>query len=184
MQLNVKYRSWSCQGSQKLQNNASSHYPTTIFALCIYFLQYETPLFRVHVFGMRRLIHTSSLSWSQNLNFRLGDLRCGKRRGLAFYARISCLRFCTICASIVLIVLVSIMPIITTNMLAIQIVFCWQPAASFKVPDWPFLNQIHPIRFLSLWNCQAFKLPNAKIWKQNLFSSFRYSENCFKSLEP
>ena len=33
--------SWSCQDSQKLQNNASSHYPTTIFALCIYFLQYR-----------------------------------------------------------------------------------------------------------------------------------------------
>ena len=42
--LNVKYRSWSYQDSQKLQNNASSHYPTTIFALCIYFLQYEHPL--------------------------------------------------------------------------------------------------------------------------------------------
>ena len=70
MRLNVKYRSWSCQNSQKLQNNASSHYPTTIFALCIYFLQYENPTFRIHVFRTRRLIHTPSLSWLQNLNFK------------------------------------------------------------------------------------------------------------------
>ena len=64
---------------------------------------------------------------------------------------------------------------------------CWQVWESrnacqlsfFKVPDWPFLRQIHPIRFFSLWNCQAFKLPIAKIWKQNLFSFFRYSESCF-----
>ena len=70
VQVNVKYRSWSCQDSQKLQNNASSHYPTTIFALCIYFLQYETPLFRIHVFRTRRHIHTPSSSWLQNSNFK------------------------------------------------------------------------------------------------------------------
>ena len=87
--LNAKYRSWSCQDSQQLQNNASSHYPTTIFALCIYFLQYETPLFRIHVFRTRRPIHTS---WLQNLNFKIGALRHEKRRGLAFYTRTSCLR--------------------------------------------------------------------------------------------
>ena len=46
----LQYRSWSFQDSQKLQNNASSHYTTTILELCIYFLQYETPLFRIHVF--------------------------------------------------------------------------------------------------------------------------------------
>ena len=56
MQVNdVKYRSCSCRDSQKLQNNASSHYPTTIFALCIYFLQYQAPLHRIHVFRTRRL---------------------------------------------------------------------------------------------------------------------------------
>ena len=87
--LNVKYRSWSCQDSQKLQNNASSHYPATIFALCIYFLQYETPLFRIYAFRTRRLIHTS---WLQNLNFKLGALRQEKRRGLAFYTGTSCLK--------------------------------------------------------------------------------------------
>ena len=92
MQVNVKYRSWSCQNSQKLQNNASSHYPTTIFALCIYFSQYETPLFRIHVFRTRRLTHTPSLSWLQNLNFKFGALRREKRRGLAFYTRTSCLK--------------------------------------------------------------------------------------------
>ena len=91
MQVNVKYRSCCCQDSQKLQNNASSHYPTTIFALCIYFLQYETPHFRIHVFRTRRLIHTPSLSWLQNLNFKFGALRREKRRGLAFYTRTSCL---------------------------------------------------------------------------------------------
>ena len=81
--MNVKYRSWSCQDSQKLQNNASSHYATTIFALCIYFLQYETPLFRIHVFRTRRLIHTPSLSWLQNLNFEFGALRRKKRNYLS-----------------------------------------------------------------------------------------------------
>ena len=91
MQVNVKYRSWSCQDSQKLQNNASSHYPTTVFAQCIYFLQYETPFFRIHVFRTRRLIHTPRLSWLQNLNFKFGALRREKRRGLAFYTRTSCL---------------------------------------------------------------------------------------------
>ena len=90
MQVNVKYRSWSWQDSEKLQNNASSHYATTIFTLCIYFLQYETPLFRIHVFRTRRLIHTPSLSWLQNLNFKLGALGREKRRGLAFYTRTSC----------------------------------------------------------------------------------------------
>ena len=93
MQVNVKYRSWSCQDCQKLWNNASSHYPTTIFALCIYFLHYETPLFRIHVFRTRRLIHTPSLSWLQNLNFKFGASRREKRRGLAFYTRTSCLRW-------------------------------------------------------------------------------------------
>ena len=57
----------------------------------IYFLQYETPLFKIHVFRTRRLIHTQSLSWLQNLNFKFGDLRREKRRGLAFYTRTSCL---------------------------------------------------------------------------------------------
>ena len=52
--LNVKYRSWSCQDGQKLRNNASSHYPTTILALCIYFLQYETPLFKAHANGRNK----------------------------------------------------------------------------------------------------------------------------------
>ena len=66
----------------------SSHYQTAIFALCIYFLQYETPLFRIHVFRARRLIHTS---WLQNLNFKLGALRHEKRRVLAFYTRTLCL---------------------------------------------------------------------------------------------
>ena len=68
--LNVKYRSWSCQDSQKLQNNASSHYQTTIFALCIYFLQYETPLFRIHVFRTRRLrprTHVAGYFWKRRL---------------------------------------------------------------------------------------------------------------------
>ena len=68
----LKYRSWSCQDSQKLQNNTSSHYPATIFALCIYFLQYETPLFRIYAFGTGRLVHTLCL---QNLNFKLGASR-------------------------------------------------------------------------------------------------------------
>ena len=92
--LSVKYRSWSCPDSQKLQNkcNASSYYPTTIFALCIYFLHYETPLFRIHVFRTRRLIHTPSLSWLQNLNFKLGALRREKRRNSAFYTGTSCLK--------------------------------------------------------------------------------------------
>ena len=89
---NVKYRSWSCQDSQKLQNNASSHYPTTIFALCVYFLQYKTPLFGIQVFRTRRLIDTQSLSWLQNLNFKSGALRREKRRGLAFYTGTSCLK--------------------------------------------------------------------------------------------
>ena len=84
MQVNVKYRSWSCQDSQKLQNNASSHYPSTIFALCIYFLQYETPLFRIHVFTTKRLIHTPNLSWLQKLNFKLGALTREKRRSWPF----------------------------------------------------------------------------------------------------
>ena len=84
MQVNVKYRSWSRQDSQKLQNNASSHYPSTIFALCIYFLQYETPLFRIHVFTTKRLIHTPNLSWLQNLNFKLGALTREKRRSWPF----------------------------------------------------------------------------------------------------
>ena len=88
-----KYRSWSCQDCQKLQNNTSSHYPATIFALCIYFLQYETPLFRIYAFRTRRLIHTS---WLQNLNFKLGALRQKKRRGLAFYTGTSCLKLTTI----------------------------------------------------------------------------------------
>ena len=50
VQVNVEYRSWSCQDSQKLQNNASSHYPTTTFALWIYFSQNETSLSRIHLF--------------------------------------------------------------------------------------------------------------------------------------
>ena len=83
---------WSCQNSQKLQNVVkSSHYPTTTFALCIYFLQDETPLFRIHEFRTRRLIHTPSLSWLQSLNFEFVALRREKRRGLAFYAGTSCL---------------------------------------------------------------------------------------------
>ena len=82
VQLNVKYRSWSCQDGQKLQSNASSHYPTTIFAQCIYFLQNETPLFKIHVFRARRLIHTPSLSWLQSLNFKFGSLRREKRKAL------------------------------------------------------------------------------------------------------
>ena len=86
--LNVKYRSSSCQDSQKLQNDASNHYPATIFALCIYFLQYETPFFRIYAFRTRRLIH---ISWFQNLNLKLGALRQEKKRGLAFYTGTSCL---------------------------------------------------------------------------------------------
>ena len=86
--LTVKYQSWSCQNSQKLQNNASSHYQATIFALCIYFLQYETSLFRIYAFRTRRIIHTL---WLQNLNFKLEALRQEKRRGLAFYTGTSCL---------------------------------------------------------------------------------------------
>ena len=70
-----------------LQNNASSHYPTTIFALCIYFLQYETQHFRINVFRTRKLIHTPSL------NFKFGALRREKRRGLAFYTGTSCLKW-------------------------------------------------------------------------------------------
>ena len=50
-------------------------------------------LFRIHVFRTRRLIHTPSLSWFQNLNFKFGALRSEKRRGLAFYTRTSCLRY-------------------------------------------------------------------------------------------
>ena len=80
------------RSSQRLQNNASSHYPTTIFTQWIFFLQYETPLFRAHVFRTRRLIHMQSLSWLQNLNFKLGALRHEKRRGLAFYTITSCLK--------------------------------------------------------------------------------------------
>ena len=87
--LNVEYPSWSSQNSQKLQNNASSHYPTTIFALCIYFLQYETPLFRIHVFRTRRPIYTS---WLQHFNFKLGAVRHEKKRGLAFHTGTSCLK--------------------------------------------------------------------------------------------
>ena len=90
--MTLEYRSWGCQDSQKLQNNASSHYPATIFALCIYFLQYETPLFRIRVFRTTRLIHTPSLSWLQNLNFKFGALRHERRRILAFYTRTSCLK--------------------------------------------------------------------------------------------
>ena len=63
---------------------------TIIFALCIYFLQYETSLFRIHVHRTRRLIHTPSLSWLQNLSFKLGALRHGNRRGLAIYTGTSC----------------------------------------------------------------------------------------------
>ena len=92
VQVNIKYRGWSCQDSQKLQNNASSHYSTTVFVLCIYFLQYETPLFGIHLFRTRRLIHTPSLPWLHNLNFKLGALRHKKRSGLAFYTRTLCLR--------------------------------------------------------------------------------------------
>ena len=55
----------------------------------IYFLKYETPLFRIHVFRTRNLIHTS---WLQKLNFKLGALRHEKRRGLAFYTGTSCLK--------------------------------------------------------------------------------------------
>ena len=87
--LNVKYRSWSCQDNQKLQNNASSRYPATIFAH--YFLQFETPLFRIHVFRTIRLIHMPTLSWLQNLTFKLGALRREKRRGSAFYTGTCCL---------------------------------------------------------------------------------------------
>ena len=72
--VNVKYQSWSRQDSQKLQKNARSP--------CISFLQHETPLFRIHVFRTRRLIYTPSLSWLQNLNFKFGALRRGKKRGL------------------------------------------------------------------------------------------------------
>ena len=87
--LNVKYRSWSCQDSPNLQNNASSRYPASIFAH--YFLQFETPLFRIHIFRTIRLIHRPNLSWLQNLNFKLGALRREKRRGLAFYTGTCCL---------------------------------------------------------------------------------------------
>ena len=52
----------------------------------------KPPHFRIHVFRTRRLIHTPSLSWLQNLNFKFGALRRQKRRGLAFYTRTSCLR--------------------------------------------------------------------------------------------
>ena len=81
------------QNSQKLQNNASSHYPTTIFALCFFFLQHETPLFRTHVFRTRRLIQTPSLSWLQNLIFKLGALSREKRRDWAIYSGTSCLDY-------------------------------------------------------------------------------------------
>ena len=87
--LNVKYQSWSCQDRQKLQNYSSSHYPTTIPALCNYLLQYETPLFRIHVFRTRICSYTSHCSII--LNFKLGVLRHKKRRGLAFYTGTSCL---------------------------------------------------------------------------------------------
>ena len=90
--VNIKYRSWSCRDSQKVTKQCyqsfPNHYP---FALCNYFCQYETPLFRIHVFRMRRLSHTPNLSWLQNLNFKFGALRHGKRRGLAFYTGTSCL---------------------------------------------------------------------------------------------
>ena len=46
------------------------HLPAYAPVLCIYSLQYETPLFSIHVFRMRRLVHTSSSSWLQNLNFK------------------------------------------------------------------------------------------------------------------
>ena len=45
--------------------------------LCIYSLQYETPLFSIHVFRTRRLVHASSSSWLQNLNFKFGALKRG-----------------------------------------------------------------------------------------------------------
>ena len=49
-------------------------------------------IFGIHVFRTKRLIHTPSLSWLQNLNFKFGALRREKRRGFAFYTRTSCLR--------------------------------------------------------------------------------------------
>ena len=58
--------------------------PTTIFVLCIYFLQYKTSLFRIHVLRTRRLIHTPSLSWLKNLNFKFGAMRHEKRRAWPF----------------------------------------------------------------------------------------------------
>ena len=92
--VKVKYRSWSCRDSQKLQNNASSHYPTTIRLHYVFSSDNMKPhSFRIHVYRTRRLIHTPSLSWLQNLNFKFGALKHDKRRGLAFYTGTSCLKY-------------------------------------------------------------------------------------------
>ena len=41
MQVTVKYRSWSCQDNQKLENNASIHYPTTTDLWYYVFISYN-----------------------------------------------------------------------------------------------------------------------------------------------
>ena len=58
-----------------------------MFALGIYFLQYETPPFRIHVFRTRRLIHTPSLSWFQNLNCKIRSFEARKEEGLSLLYR-------------------------------------------------------------------------------------------------
>ena len=48
----------------------------------IYFLQYETTLFNIHVFRTKRLIHMPSLTWLQNLNFKFGAFEASREEGL------------------------------------------------------------------------------------------------------
>ena len=47
-----------------------------------FLLTIKTPLFRTHVLRTRRLVHTPSLSWLQNLNFKLGAVRQEEGLGL------------------------------------------------------------------------------------------------------
>ena len=101
VQVNVKYHIWSCQDSQNLQNNASSHLPNHYLCTMYLFLQYETPLFRIYLFRMRRLIHTPSMSC-----FKIKSFEAWKERGLAFYTGTSCLIwYCTQSLSYLLIII-------------------------------------------------------------------------------
>ena len=91
MQVNIEV------GAVKIAKSYKKKTPVVVtepLSLHYVFISYNMKphLFRIHVFRTTRLIHTPSLSWLQNLNFKFGALRREKREGSAFYTGTSFLK--------------------------------------------------------------------------------------------